>query len=110
MLIREWVRDETEDIWIRTAVSYPGPIIVWGGQRESYPEFMSRRHVAIDARHGSIRKVVFSVSYHSGFDSWNAYEVHEKYKAGEVVHLLTVIHDGDLQSALQWPGIVQELS
>ena len=108
MLIKEWRKHETLDIWIRTTYSYPGDIIYFGGQRSGHPYISSRRYSVVDARSG-IKLRIITTSYTSGFDSWDDYQVHKKYVSGEVQVLLNRDFAGTLEEALTWTGITQEL-
>lgn len=109
MIIKEWKKDPTEEIYIRSTVSYPGAVIKFGGQRSGYPYFSPRRYSVIDARGAQIKMIIISASYNSRFDSSDEFAIHGKYKDGQTPELLSVDHSGDLESALTWTGIVQEL-
>lgn len=108
MLIKEWRKHETLDIWLRTTYSFPGDVIYFGGQRSGHPYISSRRYSVVDARSG-IKLGILATSYKSGFDSWDEYQVHKKYVAGETTMLLERSFAGTIEEALAWTGITQEL-
>lgn len=108
MIIKEWLKDQTLDIWIRSTVSYHGPVIYFGGTRSGHPFFSPRRYSVIDATDG-IKLKIISLSYMTTFKTGNDYAIHDKYNSGEVVALLTQDFDGTIEEALAWTGITQEL-
>lgn len=108
MRIKNWSKHPDLEVYVRSALSYPGPVITWLGSRSGYPYYVNRRYAVIDARGTEIIKLVVAAEYVTSFDSSNPFEVHEKYITGEARPLLGTVHNGDIESALLWTGIIQQ--
>jgi hypothetical protein len=108
MLITSWRKDPVEELYIRTAYEYSGPIIKMGGMRAGKPRPSSRRYSVVDATGGTINLRIISTSYMTSFGV-DDYAVHDKYNTGEVVVLMDRVFEGTLEEALVWTGIIQQL-
>lgn len=107
--LREWEKaPDLDNVWIRSTISYRGPVIVMNGTKPGAPEFSSRRFSVIDARSG-IRFKVITINYTTPFNSYADYPIHVKYRDGECLDLMNIEYNGTLEQALTWNGAVQEL-
>lgn len=107
--LRDWEKDPGLDIWIRSTISYRGPVITINGTKPGEPEFSNRRFSVVDARSG-IRFKVITISYTTAFPTSATHPIHIKYRDGECLDLMNLEYQGTLEQALTWDGCVQELA
>lgn len=107
MLIREWVKDLNNDIYLRSTYSNSGSIIYMGGTKTASSQLSSRRYSVVDATNG-IKLKIIATSIHNAFGT-DDYAVHEKYIDGQIVALLEMDFTGTLEEALEWSGAPQDV-
>ncbi len=111
MQLSEWTKHPTENLYMRSAISYRGGIIGPKGMKQGLPEYSPRRYSVVDGTGVGVKLVVGAVAYKQDYDSEDIYQAHKKYLVGEFDSLLVVEFAGTSEEAVTlWPGIIQQIN